>query len=726
MTTSITTRAFCKRNLTSTDLSPVTEPWATPAPIPPFRTKDEYRAWCASPATDSVFFTMAEGENPALPAGGANKPVKVHGFIADYDAPNMTWEEIAVGIARANPSYRPFAWNRTFSGGARVVWRFEEPVFIYKKDLFRAFIRRVIKEVKAERMFPGLDDTSAQPARFFTGGDNWKLSEGSPVIPAAALHLWVSEATKEDDFDGHGVVIPLDKVAAEVERRFPGRWQGDFALGARGVRFWDATADALSAIVRDTGVQCFSGPSPFMTWEAIFGRQFVQDFLTDKLGAAIRDLYFDGKSYYRQLPDEQWDAMGVDAARRHLCSTFGLSSRVGRGENVSEADLVLHRVEMTKRIAGAMPFPHNPQRVVRFNGVDFLNTSNTKLWPAALDPQEWGVNFPWIADYLSGLFVNEETLKHFIGWLHVWLKSCHEGEPRKGHAMFLVGPPGTGKTLLSTQVVARMVGGFTEATQYIVEGNRFNEAMFEKCLLTIDDAIPGTNPGAHARFSAMIKAVVANGTFRYEKKFGKALDAAFDGRLMVSLNEDPNSLAIIPDTDSSLLDKIILLRTGSRPAPVAYDTATRIKTIEGELSYFVRYVLDYAVPEEDREPRFGLKPYHDAALLEDAQGTTASSSVIEAVDIWKYEYARIHSTRTNWMGTATELLGLLRDCPQTSSAVMGLNSRWLGRLLAQAAANGLAGISRRSTTRGKRQRQIILQLPTQQEVTEHDNERNAA
>lgn len=51
------------------------------------------------------------------------------------------------------------------------------------------------------------------------------------------------------------------------------------------------------------------------------------------------------------------------------------------------------------------------------------------------------------------------------------------------------------------------------------------------------------------------------------------------------------------------------------------------------------------------------------------------------------------------MGTATELLGHLKDCAQTTHAVAGMTTRWLGRIVAQAIANGAPGTTRRRQAR---------------------------
>src|SRR5690606_36589839 len=67
--------------------------------------------------------------------------------------------------------------------------------------------------------------------------------------------------------------VSLEAIAAEVEKRFPGRWQGEFKVDATGVRFWDPNADAPAGCqVKPDGMLCFTGNVPFMRWADIFGR----------------------------------------------------------------------------------------------------------------------------------------------------------------------------------------------------------------------------------------------------------------------------------------------------------------------------------------------------------------------------------------------------------------------------------------------------------------------
>lgn len=703
----MTTRAFCIANLSLQEILPEQKPWENREPIPPLPSKDAYRAWCNNPGTNHLFLSLVEAEVTSLRVNAENKPYRLHGICADYDSPGTTPEEVKKGIGRIPAQYPPFAYNSTFSRGVRVVWMFENPVFYYSKDVYEKFMARAIKELKLRSILPGLDDSITKPDQFYCAGNNWTLAQsGHGIIRSTILDLWMFDACKVDHFRSSGVEVPLTIVEAEIAKKYPGRWTGDFAEGSRGVRFWDPTGDAKSALVKKTGMVAFTGNDPFLSWEKLFGREFIQAYLEDRRGKTINEMFSDGDAYYRQLPNQRWDCIAVEATRRHLKVHYGLSDRVMKDEDASEIDTVLNHLEMRKRVKGALPFPLNPQLVVDWNGERFINDSTARLWPAHPEPQEWGVNFPWISGYLSTLFLDERNLGAFLSWLHVWMKSAHSGQPCRGQSLFLVGPPGTGKTLLSRQIVARMVGGYADGRDHLVDGGRFNSTMFEKALWCIDDSTVLAEGKMHARFSSLVKAVVANDSFQYEQKYGYSGACPFVGRLMVTLNDDPISLAILPDADQSLLDKAIMAKTDSVEADVAEHEADRYLIIERELSAFVRWVIDFEMPAWiERDPRFGIKAWHDEDVLSEARAVSPSRMLLDVVDSWRrgISFSDPLNKETEWEGTLSELYKLL--CGEYRELISRVSPALMSRQISQSINLGCDWIERRR--RGKTRERIL-------------------
>lgn len=707
MTPLHSTRAYVLPNNSAQIIGPQTEPWLNTVPLPSFPSKDAYREYCKHPQTDYLFFNFSEGEVSTLRVGAGNKVHRLHGIVADYDCAGLTAEEVNKGLKRIPDSFPPFAWNRTFSGGVRVCWLFETPVFYYSEDVCKKFIGRVVKELKLKAVFAGLDDAIFNPAMYYTAGDKWTVNTAA-IIPTARLELWTLDACKIHHDKG-SIEVPLELVTAEAQKRFPDRVRGDFADGARMNRFWEAGADALSVIIRPGGAICFTGNESFVAWDRIFGRDFVQSYLADRRGKAIKDLYSDGETYFRRLLNGAWDSMGVDATKRHLKCEFGLSDKAVKGEDASEIDLVLNHLETKKRVESALPFPLTPNDVVDWNGKTYLNASTARLWPAATEPQEWGENFPWMAEYLQTLFMDDENLLACLSWLHVWIKSAHAGRPCRGQSMFIVGPPNTGKSLLSRQIIARMVGGYADGRDHLVDGGRFNSSMFEKALWTIDDSTALSSQKAHARFSSLVKAVVANDSFQYEEKYGYSGSVPFVGRLVVTLNDDPVSLGILPDTDQSLIDKAFMLRTGSTPAKVAPTEKERYETIERELGFFVRFLIDFKFPDWlERDDRFGVKAWHDRAILNEARAGASSTMIIDLIDSWRVEWAK--SNKVPWEGAVATLYQTLHVW--MPSVIGKMTPMVMGKMITQAMSNGdCAWMHRIRMKDSARSRGLKIEMP---------------
>lgn len=714
------TRAFSIPNLSAKEILPeLPPPWENVEPLPPLATKDEYRRWCRDKDTTHTFFSLVEGLNPHQRVCSENVAFRVHGIVADYDCHGMSKEDVDRAMSRLGTEFPPTAWNRTFSGGVRVVWLFEVPVFFQSKAVYKKLVERAVRELRLQRILPGLDDCIFKPEQYYCAGAGWTVNPDARV-PAAVVYMWYGDALKADKFDRDGApTIPLEVIAAEVEKQFPGRWEGEFVEGARGVRFWDATADnPTGAQVKATGMAAYTGPTPFLTWEKIFGHEFVQRYLADRYGRPIADMYFDGRCYYRQLADGRWDAMKASQVRNELNTVYDLNAKSEKGWP-SEVDIAMNRLEREKRVDGALPFPLIEDPLVEWNGGTYLNVVRCNVVQPSSEPQEWG-DFPWIGNYLSNLFVNRENLAVFLAWLQVWLKSVYDGRPRRGQALFIAGPVGTGKTLLSQRIVGRIVGGFADAKPHFVDGANFNASMFDKGLWCIDDASPGTDKKVHDVFSVKVKAIVANPSHPYDQKFGYKGSCPFDGRLIVTLNDDPLSLNILPDTDHSLLDKTIFLRTSATLPDVKGSEDELLATIERELPAFIRWVLDHDAPSWiKRDARFGIKAWQDPELLREARANTTSATVIEAIDMWRALYRQNGSSfapepaereETEWVGTVSELYTQISAHDRLRPLLGGMRPNTLGKHINQAIANGCTWLTRSRGKDSKADRLVTVKL----------------
>jgi hypothetical protein len=747
--TTVSFRAFSIRNLADHVIDrSFDEPWVSAPAIPKFETREQYKTWMADSASVVPLFSLIEGHSPNLRVSHTNQAHRVHGIVCDYDTP-LKDDEVTAGLKRIRPEYPVYAWNRTRRGGVRLVFRFEKPIFFYGKTTFKAVMQRAMKELRLKGIFPGFDeDCFLKADQTYAAGDGWFFNTGSTFEPAAtskpttlleilaaagfapattsrpattafirdaAVHLWISDALKKsDDFATGLPEIPLSKVEEEVHKRFPGRWTGPFTEGSRGIRFWDPTADnPTAAIVRKEGMTAFTGDRPFVSWKDVFGQSFIQAFLEDKCGQVLAKLHCDGqKRYYRQLGNEQWDMMNTEQARRHLKVKYGLSDSVAKSSVHSEVDMMLHQLEVAKRVDGAIPFPHNKEPIVDFNGTKFLNTTTARLMTPALDPQEWGENFPWIADFAKGLAKDQKNFEVLLAEASHWIKGCHAGVPTRGHVVFLAGPPGTGKTFWSRQVLGRMIGGYASVTRFFTGESKYLGEAFSKALWVIDDAIPATDRKKHAAYSGNVKACAANPTFDYAVKYGYEGEAPFSGRLYVTLNNDSTSLEMLPDSEMSLIEKVSFIQTSSREAPVSMDETERYAILDRELPYFMRWLLDMPLPDWLKaDPRFGFKAWQDPELLEEAKAAATSSYISEVIAAWRKDYTAEDGKKVGeFIGTSAEILAALHmHSTSAKLALGGMTAIGFGRHLRQLTqtANPDVQFLRRDKIRGNLYRIVM-------------------
>ena len=204
-----------------------------------------------------------------------------------------------------------------------------------------------------------------------------------------------------------------------------------------------------------------------------------------------------------------------------------------------------------------------------------------------------------------------------------------------------------------------MGAGKQEATDFLLGGSAFNKELFEYAVWTIDDDPVSGDPKAHLRFSNLVKKVAANHTFNYHAKFRDQLTVPWNGRIVVTCNDDPESIRILPDLDVSIKDKLILLKTSKNairdfPRDVA-------QHIERELPFFARWLLDFQIPSECLgDNRFGVRSYIDPELEETARQSSVTNSFAEILDLWRENhFAHIKDPKAVWVGNVPALHGLM-------------------------------------------------------------------
>ncbi len=621
-----------------------------PCLLPTFTDKSAYRAWCKK-STTSHYFLSTYGATPSNLRIAAHAPAStMSGLIVDYDVDtnDYTIEQI---LTPSPEGLRPRYASKTYSGGWRLYYEFEAPIAVQTKEVHTKFLQRLRRELRLNKLLPALDENAyASLTTYYEIGIELEQTS-EDIIPSTRIIQWLEDASqigKWSELNG-GVEIPFELLRERGEKLHPGGWFGgwkSFELGARGTRFWDG-GDAHSVIVRETGFQCFTGDKGFVFWDEVFGHDFVNSYRQSQLGKAIEGIYFDGKLYWVKLGDS-WKGLARSDIEMRLTQR-GLSAKRKDGK-LSDGQLALLTIQDRQNIAQTFPFLFCKSDTKTINGELWLNTSKVKLTQPANGPVSWGENFPWISQYLDTLFDPTEQLDYFLSWLAHAYQGAYKGELSRGLALIVSGAAGAGKTFLSNALIGKFMGGREDASNFLVGGDRFNGNLFAAPVWTVDDAVSPSDTRAHASFSQLVKQVTANDRLHYRPMHRQGCTHEWVGRTVITMNDDPESLRLIPETDINILDKIMILKAICPKV----DHFPSDKELAKEFPYFAAYLRDYKAPEHCAgTKRFGVRPYHNESIITSARSASAAGNFDEVLSIF-----RASLTEPKWEGTSTELFSL--------------------------------------------------------------------
>lgn len=663
--------------------------------------KVAYNKWCSELSTQHSFLSMFEGLSPGMRVSWEhNPPVRMHGVHVDYDY-DMD-DDIMALIERDPPSeFKPTWVSKSRNGRCRLTWDFDVPGNIMNAKHWTNLKRRLNAELALFKWHRKMDAPAfADAARYFEHGTDWRRTSVGKPIPQGIVSPWFfqealncSSGLKEYNYE-----IPIEDVAAEVHRRFPGRWVGDFKLGALGVRFWDPSADAAKgAWVRKDGMYCFTGESRFLPWVEIFGKEFMSQYSMKAMDDLLETYAYDGRQFWSPNSEGDWMSHKKDDVTQTL-RVMGFRSSRKEGL-ASEIDKVEHTLKIERRVIGALPFLYKPSGRLKYKGEWFINVCRTAISqpgaPLVADGHpEWADGatfFPFIHKLITNLFVpgpddDRKQLYSFLAWLKTFYTSAYFQKPCQGHAVFIAGPTGVGKSLLLKQVLDPLFGGCEDAIQHLAHGDIYTERLARSPIMAVDDSQGISDLKTHARFSAMMKKYVADPHIVCNEKYKSAGTVPWPGRLIVLCNVDAESLRILPNMNISMRDKVCLFRTSSNRIPFSSEEENN-QRCANDLPNFARFLLDWVIPVDmtGEGVRFGFHVYHHPDLLVESQ-QQGHSTIIEILLSYLDEYKKRFPDRLRWVGTAATLHGELST--HNPGIMREINCKALGNHLANLGAQG--------------------------------------
>jgi hypothetical protein len=627
---------------------------------PSFPNKAAYRDWCAEPSTDHCFYSFNEGDTPGLRVSSSNPVRKISGIVADYDAP-VDWSVIDAlleSVCVVKPTWR----TKTFSGYARLIWVFEEPLTI-DPSVFDAFMFEISAALKVTRVLSGFDRTSLNSGQYFEVGEDWVMV--GDTLDADIVQTALFKAVGKKPPQTEDTTIPIVDVAREVEEQFPGRWVGEFTIGARGPLFWiDDGIDRHGCQVVEDGMVCYSDRAGkgFVSWREIFGGKFVKAYEQKKFGGLSDTYWFNGKSFFKLLYGSAV-AIGKDQLILELRQA-GYSVKVKKNQALSEVETAILHISNNNRVDEIAPVVFSRERVVSYNGHRILN--NAVVNP--IQPADDGdpLNWPFIHNWIDQLFAATPTPFTAPEYLYAWLKRFYEAildrSPAQGQALLLVGPTGRGKSLLSNHVIAGLAGGHADASDYLAGRTAFNKELAGSPTWLIDDATSAASFQDQRKATELIKRAVANPKIEYHAKYADAVSLPWTGRVVISLNMDANSLSVLPSLDSSNRDKLLALRITDKATTSFPSNITVESIIKKELPYLGRWLLDWVPPTGIMQSsRFGVESFIDIDIASAAYDNSSRSAIAELVDFFAKKCRLFNQTQTVWEGTLTDFQAQLHQ-----------------------------------------------------------------
>jgi hypothetical protein len=667
------------KNLRDREAHKVENPKTLIKSKPKFANKAEFRDWCSDANTNHAFVSMCEGDAPGERVTNANPVNKTYGFIADFDAP-VDWDLIEIQINDAT-EYPPKWVCKTHSGYARALWEFDEPLPI-DKTLYENFVKEIAKSVKAQRLLAGFDDCAFKANQYFEVGEEWQ--EIGRELPSSVVHAALNRAIQKRQPTTNDVTVPMSVIAEQVESVFPGRWLGDFEVGARGPLFWvNDGIDRDGCQVAEDGMICYSDRAGkgFVPWGEIFGSGFIKKYEEKKIATVMDDYWFNGKNHFKLL-----HGCAVTIPKDQLVLELrqkGFSPKPKKNQQISEVDSAVLMINNQNRVDEIAPVVFSNDRVVTYNGCRILNNASNKAVQPAEDgdPKNWPFLYKWLNQLFSPAGDRPAT-DYFFSWLKRFYEAALYYKFQQGQALLLVGMTNKGKSLLSNRVIGTLVGGFADASDYLSGHTKFNKDLGRAAAWVIDDTVSAASFEDQRKATELIKRAVANPRIEYQAKYVDTISIPWTGRVIMSLNMDANSLTVIPALDSSNRDKIMALRISdfaTSDFPASYELE---QTIEMELPHFARFLLDWQVPSELNDfSRFGVDSFIDESIVSAAYDNSSRSAIAELVEFFveKYRGAENLDDEGTWRGTLTNFQVLVHEFNNGRSVGMSQNLEFVRR-----------------------------------------------
>lgn len=255
-------------------------------------------------------------------------------------------------------------------------------------------------------------------------------------------------------------------------------------------------------------------------------------------------------------------------------------------------------------------------------------------YPKKMERPDWLLRF-------FAMILPDDQWVHFLHWLRCAFVSLRAGDFRPGQAVVFAGDGGTGKSLLQL-IITEVVGGrAADPFRYMMGETQFNKDLCGAEHWMIQDPPSTTDMRTRRFFGAKMKECTVNRDFSIHQKGKDALSLPLSRRLSISVNGEPENLAVIPPFDPSIADKVFLFRCECKEVMAEWwkgengeDRKKVWERILSEIPLLRSYLLHklLKLPEEFEDSRFGVAAWHHPELLTELANLSAENRLMQVID----------------------------------------------------------------------------------------------
>jgi hypothetical protein len=167
----------------------------------------------------------------------------------------------------------------------------------------------------------------------------------------------------------------------------------------------------------------------------------------------------------------------------------------------------------------------------------------------------------------------------------------------------------------------------------------------------------------------------------------------WNGRLFVTLNDDPESVGLLPEVNANTKDKMMFF--ASRPYQGQWEDRSIIEArIAAELPFFARWLLNWKAPESVLAGgRMGVASFYDPRILLISLQQGTAYGLLELIQQWTRQGPYWNDKEREWGGTASELLSQFEVTDGFRAHMKEWTQNRIAKALTTLTRQGQAGIT---------------------------------